>query len=93
MNLLCAVQSVVCSKYKSCSTMQHHAAPYRLNEPLLWGYFQHVVQLQPGRGELLLGGPVVTLALPLPPGHHEEHGQPHQGDEGHAPHYRPNYEG
>ena len=71
----------------------HHAAPYRLNEPLLRGYFQHVVQLQPGRGQLLLGGPVVSLALTLPPGHHEEHGEPHQGNEGHAPHYRPHYQG
>ena len=74
--------------------MQHHAAlTTGLNEPLLRGDFQHVVQLEPGRCELLLGGPVVTLALPLPPGHHEEHGEPHQGNERHAPHYGPHYQG
>ena len=74
--------------------MQHHAAlTTGLYEPLLRGDFQHVVQLEPGRGELLLGWPVVTLALPLPPGHHEEHGEPHQGNERHAPHYGPHYQG
>jgi len=57
-----------------------------LDQPLLGRDLEHVVQLQPGRGQLLLGGPVVALALPLAPGHHEEHGEAHQGDERHPAH-------
>ena len=71
--------------------MQHAAysmLSYRcgLDQPLLGRDLEHVVQLQPGRGQLLLGGPVVALALPLAPGHHEEHGEAHQGDERHPAH-------
>ena len=62
---------------------------YRLNETLLRGYFQHIIELQPGGCELLLGGSVVALPLPLPPGHHQEHGQPHQGYKGHTSNYGP----
>ena len=67
-------------------------APYRLDESLLWRDLQHVVQLEPGAGGLLLGGPVVALALPLPPRHHEEHQEPHEGNEGHPTHYWPHYQ-
>ena len=66
-----------------CSMLSYRCG---LDQPLLGRDLEHVVQLQPGRGQLLLGGPVVALALPLAPGHHEEHGEAHQGDERHPAH-------
>ena len=54
-----------------------------LNKPFFWRNLQHVVQLQPWGGQLLLGRPVVALALPLPPGHDEEHEEADDGNEGH----------
>ena len=54
------------------------------DEPLLGRDLEHSVQLQPGGGKLLFGGPVVALPLPLPPRHHQEDEQAHQGNKGHS---------
>jgi len=42
----------------------------RLDEPLLWGDLQHVVQLETRRGSLLFSRPIVALPLPLSASHH-----------------------
>lgn len=63
----------------------------RLDQSLFWGDFQHVVQLEPGGGELLLGWTVVPLPLPLPPGHHKEDKETNKCYECHTTHYRSNY--
>jgi len=65
----------------------------RLDQSLLRGDFQHVVKLQPRGGELLLGGSVVTLPLPLPPRHHKEHKETDKCYESHTTHYGSDYEG
>ena len=57
-----------------------------LDQPLLRGLLDDVVQLQPGRGQLLGGGLVLALGLPLPPGHDEEDEQADDGDEEHPAH-------
>jgi len=44
----------------------------RLDEPLLWGNLQHVVQLETGRGGLLFRWPIVALPFPLTSCHHQE---------------------
>ena len=65
----------------------------QLDKSLLRRNLEHVVQLEAGGGELLLGGPVVALALPLPPGHDEEDEEADEGDEGHAAHNGADNEG
>ena len=76
--------------------MQHAAysmLSYRcgLDQPLLGRDLEHVVQLQPGRGQLLLGGPVVTLPPPLSSGHHKEDKETNECYECHTTHYWSNY--
>ena len=66
---------------------------YRLDEPLLWGDLQHVVQLETGRGGLLFRRPIVALSLPLTPSHHQEDEQANKGYESHASHNWPNNQG
>ena len=44
----------------------HHRVSWSSSdEPLLWGRLDHVVQLQPGRGQLLRGRLVLALGLSL----------------------------
>jgi len=65
----------------------------RLDEPLLWGDLQHVVQLETWRGSLLFSRPIVALPLPLSSSHHQEDEQPNEGYESHASHNRANNQG
>ena len=67
--------------------------PYRLDQSFFWRYFQHVVELQSRRGQLLLGGSVVTLPPPLSSGHHKEDKQTDKCYESHTTHYGSDYEG
>lgn len=63
----------------------------RLDQSLLWWNFQHVVELQPRRGELLLGWSVVTLPFPLSSGHDKEDKETNKCYECHTTHYWSNY--
>jgi len=65
----------------------------RLDQSLLRRDLQHVVQLEPGGGQLLLGGPVVALPLPLPPGHDKEDKQTDKCYERHTTHNGSDNEG
>jgi len=65
----------------------------RLDESLLRGDLQHVVQLEAWGGGLLFGRPIVAFSLPLTPSHHQEDEQPNQGNESHASHNWPNNQG
>jgi len=65
----------------------------RLDEPLLWGDLQHVVQLETGRCGLLFCRPIVALPLPLTSSHHQEDEEPNEGYESHASHNWPNNQG
>jgi len=65
----------------------------RLDQSFFRWNFQHVVKLEAGRGELLLGGSVVPLPLPLPAGHHKEDKQTDKCYESHTAHYWSDYEG
>ena len=71
----------------------HSCSAYRLDQSFFRWNFQHVVKLEAGRGELLLGGPVVPLPLPLPAGHHKEDKQTDKCYESHTAHYWSDYEG
>ena len=63
------------------------------DEPLLRGRLDHVVQLQPGGGELLGGGLVLPLAPPPPPRHDQEDEEAGGGDEEGAAHHGANDQG
>ena len=65
--------------------------PYRLDQSFFWRYFQHVVQLESGRSELLLGWTVVALSPPLSSGHDKEDKETNQCYECHTTHYWSNY--
>ena len=82
-----------CSHYHHKLTGLHLSVAYRLDEPLLWGDLQHVVQLETRRGSLLFGRPIVALSLPLTSSHHQEDEEPNEGYESHASHNWPNNQG
>lgn len=63
----------------------------RLDQSFFWRYFQHVVQLESGRSELLLGWTVVALSPPLSSGHDKEDKETNQCYECHTTHYWSNY--
>ncbi len=63
------------------------------DEPLLRRRLDHVVQLQPGGGELLGGGLVLPLAPPPPPRHDQEDEEAGGGDEEGAAHHGANDQG
>ena len=75
------------------SMLRKVGLPRRLDESLLRRNLEDRVQLEPGRGQLLLGGPIVALSLPLPPRQHQEDEEADHHYEGHASHDRPNYQG
>ena len=81
------------SHYQHKQTGLHLSVAYRLDESLLRGDLQHVVQLEAWGGGLLFGRPIVAFSLPLTPSHHQEDEQPNQGNESHASHNWPNNQG
>ena len=82
-----------CCHYHHKLTGHHLSVAYRLDEPLLWGDLQHVVQLETWRGSLLFSRPIVALPLPLSSSHHQEDEQPNEGYESHASHNWANNQG
>ena len=75
-----------CNHYHPKQAGLHLSVAYRLDEPLLWGDLQHVVQLETRRGGLLFGRPIVALSLPLTSSHHQEDEQANEGYESHPSH-------
>ena len=70
------------------------SCPSRLSdEPLLRRGLDHVVQLQPGRGQLLRGRLVLALRPPAPASHDQEDDGADDGYEQHAPDNGAHYHG
>jgi hypothetical protein len=65
------------------SQLRRCCFPLFSDEPLLWGRLDHVVQLQPGRGELLRGRLVLALRLALLARHEEKDEETDDGNEEH----------